>query len=371
MLIRSLRFTMTTAIDHGIAAFGLAFPPLGVAAGTLAELRGEDVQKYVVGLGCQEFSLSPRHGDVVGLAAQAAGRALAQWGGDPAQIGLLAVGSESGVDMSRPLSAFVADQLGLRGQLRSYEVKHACYGGTVALRQALEWRAAGASRGKAALVIAADVALYAPADPGEPTQGAGAVAMIVEEPRVAAIDVHSTTWSEPAFDFWRPVGEAFPRVDGKLSLDCYMRAAARCFHAMVGARDLAGFTDELAAMCFHVPFPKMVRKAVRHVAASFGWDEARADELYFAKVDPTMAWNKRSGNTYTASLWTAVARALVGRPAGARISAFSYGSGFGSELLTLTAGPDAAAGAWATAVEQDFAARRFLSLVEYDALRRA
>ena len=362
---------MNAPTSHGIAAFGLAFPPLAVAAGTLAELRGEDPQKYVVGLGCEEFCVSPRHADVVGLAAQAARRALAHWGGDPSQIGLLAVGSESGVDMSRPLSAFVADQVGLRGQLRSYEVKHACYGGTVALRQALEWRASGASRGKAALVIAADVALYAPADPGEPTQGAGAVAMIVEEPRIAAIDLHSATWSEPAFDFWRPVGESFPRVDGKLSLDCYMRAAARCFRGLYGEQDLADVTAELAAMCFHVPFPKMVKKAVRHLGAAFGWDEARADALYAEKVEPTMAWNRRSGNTYTASLWTAVARALVGLPAGRKLSAFSYGSGFGSELLTLTAGADAAAGGWAAEVEQDFAARRFLSLVEYDALRRA
>lgn len=362
---------MHTITSHGIAAFGLAFPPLGVAATTLAELRGEDPQKYVVGLGCREFCFSPRHGDVVELAARAARRALDNWGGDPGQLGLLAVGSESAVDMSRPLSAFVADRLGLAGALRSYEVKHACFGGTVALRQALEWRASGASRGRAALVIAADVALYAPADPGEPTQGAGAVAMVVEEPRVAAVELESAAWSEPAFDFWRPVGESFPRVDGKLSLDCYMRAAARCFRGMFGERDLAAATDELAAMCFHVPFPKMVKKAVRHVAASYGWDEARADALYAAKVEPTMAWNQRSGNTYTASLWTAVARALVGLPEGRRISAFSYGSGFGSELLALTAGPAAAAGGWADAVEQDFAARRFLSSAEYDALRRA
>ncbi len=85
--------------------------------------------------------------------------------------------------MSRPLSAWVADKLGLAGAVRSYEVKHACYGATLALRQAVEWKESGAAAGKAALVIAADVALYELEDPGEPTQGAGAVAMVVDEAR--------------------------------------------------------------------------------------------------------------------------------------------------------------------------------------------
>ena len=59
---------------------------------------------------------------------------------------MLAVGTETAVDMSRPLSAWVADRLGLKGAVRSYEVKHACYGGTLALRQAAEWRLSGAAR---------------------------------------------------------------------------------------------------------------------------------------------------------------------------------------------------------------------------------
>ena len=76
------------------------------------------------------------------------------------------------------------------------------------MRQATEWVASGAARGKAALVVASDVALYAPKDPGEPTQGAGAVAMIIsEDARIAEIELASYPYSMPVFDFWRPVGE--------------------------------------------------------------------------------------------------------------------------------------------------------------------
>ena len=61
--------------------------------------------------------------------------------------------------------------------------------------------------------------------------------MVIDEPEVASIDAVSYPWSEPEFDFWRPVGDAYPSVDGALSLDCYRRAAENCFKALVSKRD--------------------------------------------------------------------------------------------------------------------------------------
>lgn len=353
----------------GIASIGLAFPSLALPLEELAQLRGVDPAKYTLGLGCQEMALCGPGTGAVDLAETAARRALAHWGGDLSQIGLLAVGTESALDMSRPLSAWVAERLRLAGAVRSYEVKHACYGGTLALRQAVEWRGGGAAEGRAALVVATDVALYAPSDPGEPTQGAGAVAMVVEEPEVAAIDLASHPWSEPAFDFWRPVGEDFPRVDGQFSLDCYKRAAAHCFRSWLGRRPAAEAFGELTALCFHVPFPKMVKKAVLHLGEDLGLSATDVTELFNTKVDPQMNWNRRSGNSYTASLWISVAQALAGLTEGERLTAFSYGSGFGAELLSLTAGPRAAEGAWAAEVEADFTGRELIDATRYEELR--
>ena len=359
---------MHFATDTGIASIGLQLPPLAMDVRELAALRGADPDKYTLGLGCGEMALCPQGYGVVELAAGAAKRALARWDGSLEDIGLIVVGTETARDMSRPLSAFVAEELGLKGDVRSYEVKHACYGGTLALRQALEWRLSGAARGKAALVIAADVALYAPEDPGEPTQGAGAVAMIVAEPTVARLSTETFAYSEPAFDFWRPVGDSFPSVEGKLSLECYQRGTERCFQQLVEHAGKETF-DALEAVCFHVPFPKMVKKATRQLGEAFGWSDEETSAFFTGKVDPTMDWNRHSGNAYTASLWLSVAQALAGLKAGTRIGAFSYGSGFGSELFVVEAGEAAAAAAWRADIEADLADRRLIDQEAYRSLR--
>ena len=362
---------MTTVPATGIAALGLAFPSLALPVESLAALRSVDPAKYTVGLGCKTIALCAPGEDAVTLAVRAAERALERWGGDRSRIGLLAVGTETDKDQSRPLSAFVAEALGLRGAIRSYEVKHACYGGTLALRQAIEWRRSGAAGTRAALVIASDVALYALEDGGEPTQGAGAVAFIVDDPRVADVATQTYAYSEPAFDFYRPVGQSFPTVDGPLSLDCYVRAATACFAQLRDDPDAPVALDDATSVCFHVPFPKMVTKAVRGVGEALGWSADRTAALLRDRVEPTMAWNREVGNAYTASTWIAVAHALRGLPVGAPLLAFSYGSGFGAELLTLRAGVEASAGAWSADVEQDLAARRVVTADEYATLRAA
>ncbi|MEL7060069.1 MAG: hydroxymethylglutaryl-CoA synthase [Acidobacteriota bacterium] len=365
------------ADDVGIASIGIALPSEALPVEELARVRAVDPAKYRIGLGCREIALCGAGESVVDLAAEAARRALERWGGPRERLGLLAVGTESAVDMSRPLSAWVADRLDLRGAVRSYEVKHACYGGTLALRQALEWRASGAARGQAALVVAADEALYEPGSAGEPTQGAGAVAFVVDAPRVASIARRSWAWSEPAFDFWRPVGEAYPRVDGPFSLDCYRTATERCVGAWLEETVAANVSSEasrealhsLHAIAFHVPFPKMVKKAVRHLGETLGWSEPEADALFDQSVVPTMEWNRRVGNCYTASLWLSVARALAGAEEGSRLLAFSYGSGFGAELLELSAGAEAASGSWRDDVDQALRSRRLLDGEAYLARR--
>ena len=64
-----------------------------------------------------------------------------------------------------------------------------------------------------------------------------------------------------------------------------------------------------------------------------------------------------------------MARALVGLSQGTPIIAFSYGSGYGAELLQLAAGPAAASAPWVSDVEDDLRARKPVDMWGYETLR--
>lgn len=355
----------------GIAAIGLSIPPLAMKLDELAKLHGVDAEKYTIGLGCQEMALCPDNMNVVDLAEIASKRALANWHGNLNDIGMLVVGTETGLDMSRPLSSWVMERLNLKGPIRSYEVKHACFAGTLAVRQALEWRLSENSKGKAALVIAADQGLYAYAHPGEPTQGSGAIAMIIDQGEIAVIEPISYAWSSPEYDFWRPVGEPFPSVNGRLSMECYKLAVIECFKQLLqGKNDLIELLNNYAYCCFHVPFPKMVMKAFTHLGTSYGLAAEQIATLYQQKVVPTLAWNIQIGNCYTASLWFTVANALANMQQHQQVLAFSYGSGFGAELLTMVANHNKPKPYWQEYLQADFANRKFISYEDYLLLRK-
>lgn len=355
----------TTKQEFGISAIGMAIPQYALPLTELAKIRGVDPTQYTHNLGCEMMALCGPKENVITLAVEAAKRAFNNWDGLPEQIGLVVVASETTVDMSRPLSSWVMSALHLKGQIRAYEVKHACYGGTVALRQAIEWHLAGNAKGKAALVIAADVAMYAPEHSGEPTQGAGAVAMIIEAPTIAAINPQSYYWSEPQFDFWRPIGQPYPEVNGRLSLICYINALVQCFAQLAPKQDLSNFLDEFNYICCHTPFPKMVFSAVKRLGDYCGWDSTAIANNYAQKILPTMAWNQQIGNSYTASLWFAVTNALTRMQPKQQLLAFSYGSGCGAEVLSLQCMTAQHNSVWQQELEHDLKNRTIIDASYY------
>ena len=62
--------------------------------------------------------------------------------------------------------------------LQGVDSLNACYGGTAALFNAVNWVESRAWDGRLALVVAADIAMYA-AGPARPSGGCGAIAMLV------------------------------------------------------------------------------------------------------------------------------------------------------------------------------------------------
>jgi len=375
----------------GIHSIGVAIPRRFVDMADLAHARGVDPAKYFHGLGAREMAVAEPGEDTVALATVAARRALAA--GDVArhQLGLLVVGTETGVDHSKPVASFVHGLLELPQAMRVYDAQHACYGGTAGLMAAVEWIASGAADGRAALVVCSDIARYGIATAGEPTQGAGAVAMVIaSQPGLLEIDVGiSGAASSHVHDFWRPLGLREAQVDGHYSVQCYLDAVATAYRGWRNravARDVVrgdGMVSErLARICYHVPFCKMARKAhvqlrrcdlddagVTEAAATSAAEDERSAASFRAQVEPSLALCARIGNIYTGSLYLGLAGLLdaqAERLVGERIGLFSYGSGCTSEFFSGVVARGAAERIAAARLDEALAARERISVAEYE-----
>lgn len=381
----------------GIEALAVALPERYVELEDLAKARGVDPAKYTTGLGGKQMAVTDPGEDSVALAANAVGALLRATGQDPGQLGMLAVGTESGVDHAKPVASYVHGLHGLPRAMRTFDIQHACYGGTAGLMAAAEWIASGAAAGRKALVVCADVARYELLGPGEPTQGGAAVALLVSDtPDLLALDLGiSGAATQHVHDFWRPSGRREALVDGHYSVKCYLEAlgeAYRGWRQRALERELVrpGPTlpsEQLARLLFHVPFCKMAKKAYAHLrqvdlelaagaplsAEALAKESAALEAKLAGQVGSSLWLNARVGNAYTASLYLALAGLLeteASALAGQRLGLFSYGSGYCSELFSGVVGERAAARIAAAGLEELLARRERVDVAEYERLYR-
>lgn len=347
----------------GIDSLAVAVPRRYLDITDLARARGVDPAKYTQGLGAREMAVADPGEDTVSLAATAGRRALDAAGIAKSSLGLIVVGTETGVDHSKPVASFVHGLLDLPRAMRVYDTQHACYGGTAGLMTALEWIASGAAAGKSALVICSDIARYGVDTAGEPTQGAGAIAMVVSaDPALVEIDLGvSGTSSTHVHDFWRPLGHREAQVDGHYSVQCYLDAVADAYTGWKAAAAERDIAPSLARICYHVPFCKMAKKAHLHL----GFDEASFE----TQVAPSLGLCARIGNVYTGSLYLGLAGLLdaqAGELARRRIGLFSYGSGCTSEFFSGTIAHAAPGRIAAARIAEVLAQRERITVADYE-----
>ena len=376
----------------GIEALSVALPRRTLHLEDLARARGVDPAKYIAGLGVREMAVTDPGEDTVALAATAVRRLIDANGVDPASIGMLAVGTETGVDHSKPVASYVQGAVGVPRQMRVFDVQHACYGGTAALMGAAEWIASGVAGGRNALIICSDIARYGVQTAGEPTQGAGAVALLVSQrPELVALDLGlNGTSSAHVFDFWRPLGRREAVVDGHYSIECYLEAlsgAYRDWRGRAEAKEIVrrGATalpsEQLAALGYHVPFCKMAKKAharlrrcdLDDVLGAFdeGREEREGASSFERQVAGSLTLCSRVGNIYTGSLYLGLAGMLdtgAAALAGKRIGLFSYGSGCASEFFSGVVGKNAAERIERAHLDEVVGSRERVTVEEYERL---
>jgi len=173
--------------NSGISGFASYMPPHRVQLAQWCQWTGDQFDKIhnVVG---NSFRMCGANENAYTMAATAVLRLIEQYDVDPQSIGYLALGTESSTDNSAGaviVKGMVNRALREAGRSeisRACEVpefKHACLGGVYALKAANRYLATD-GHNRTAIVVCADIAEYERASSGEPTQGAGAVAMLVE-----------------------------------------------------------------------------------------------------------------------------------------------------------------------------------------------
>lgn len=313
----------------GIDKLGFYAPHLYIDMVKLAEARGDEPAKYTKGIGQDEMALSPITQDTVTMAANAALQLIDD--NDRKKIDSVIFGTETGIDHSKSGAVYVSHLLGLKKEIRAVETKQACYGATAAIQLAKGHIALNPD--SKVLILASDIARYGLATPGEVTQGAGAVAILMsKDPKIMSFEKETSYQTEDTMDFWRPIYSEEAFVDGQHSNDKYIEFFADLW-SNYGKKTGHDFTD-FEAICFHLPYTRMGEKALKPHLKEMPEEVASRLQANY-KISTT--YNRLVGNIYTGSLYLSLLSLLENNSdlkPGARIGLFSYGSGSVGEFFT-------------------------------------
>jgi hydroxymethylglutaryl-CoA synthase len=272
----------------GVSGLSVYVPRLRVSLESWCEWTDNpwDKVQNVVG---RSFRVVGRHENVYTMAANAVLRLIRQNDIDPRNVHYLGLGTESSTDNAvgavivRGMVDRALDQLGmprLPRQLEVPEFKHACLGGIYALKGALRY-VSHDGRGRQAIVVSSDVAEYERGSTGEQTQGAGAVAALVEaQPKLFGVDLwHAGSASDyRGPDFRKPFARHFtegyavrtrrpsdfPVFSGKYSTVSYLDETVHAVESMLERLGVSAgqYYRDVKALFFHRPYHLMPIQAM-------------------------------------------------------------------------------------------------------------
>ncbi len=367
---------MSTETDNNVGILGIEvyFPNIFVTQVDLEIANGASAGKYTIGLGQDEMAFTGDREDINSISLTVVKNLLEKYEIDPKTVGRLEIGTESLVDKSKSTKTVLMELFAESGNkdIEGATVVNACYGGTAALLNALAWVDSSAWDGRFAIVVAADIAVYADG-PARPTGGCGSVAMLVGRNAPLKIDLRTrTTHATHVWDFFKPNMESeYPTVNGALSQTCYLTALDDCYSRFIqkskAIRSKDSCVENTDYFVFHSPYNKLVQKSfgrllyqdmvmgVRDNSAIAKWLsmpvektyedkeletalKSASSAAYKAKVEVSCVTSKKVGNTYTASVWLNLATlvsTLGNELLDKNVTLFSYGSGALASMLAI------------------------------------
>ena len=277
-------------MEFGIDAIDYYLPKIALKISSLAERRNIIPAKLEKGLGLKFMSLPDVNEDTASMAANALLKLIDNNKIDPTTIGRIYMGTESALDASKPTATYalapvekiLATSYGERcfKNCDVLDMTFACIGAVDALENCLDWVRSNPSR--KAIVIASDTAKYELESPGEYTQGAGAVAMLIgSDPSIISFKSSIGISMKHVSDFFKPrrkLDNTFlktkntsiqdltnsnkeklelyfeePVFDGQYSNECYQNRITEALDHFKKQEEI-DFIEDWNHLIFHLPY---------------------------------------------------------------------------------------------------------------------
>ncbi|MHA1791448.1 MAG: hydroxymethylglutaryl-CoA synthase family protein [Promethearchaeota archaeon] len=247
-------------LDVGIDAVGFYAPKNRLLLKDLAKKRGIDPAKFKYGLLAEEIAVPDYGEDAVSMAMMAANNAFSRGNIDPKEIEAIFVGSESLPYAVKSIASILSVFLGVNENSFTGDTLHACAGATIGILNAIGLINTGIIN--KALVIGTDISKYPIGSPGEPTQGAGAVAIVIsKDPRIARIGSKFGKVSGHVNDFFRTLYSENAEVFGHYSTNAYLHFVLKTYDDF--KKQAGPFLADYYV--FHAPFGKMPIKSFQKI----------------------------------------------------------------------------------------------------------
>jgi hydroxymethylglutaryl-CoA synthase len=381
-------------------------------------INGDKLKK---GLGIEKMAFLDVHEDTATMAANALNNLIEKNDMDPLGINRIYLGTESALDSSKPTATYAVDMVEQKFGKRVFkhtdvvDMTFACVGAVDVLQNALDYVRVHPE--DKVVVIASDFAKYDLESPGEYTQGAGAVALLVESaPQLMSFSATFGVGFKSAHDFFKPrrqypvnaetqdyttdktlqVYREEPVFDGQFSNQCYQnRIREAYFHYKSKASVNETLHDRWSSLIFHLPYASHGKRIFTEIyqlekdnrqpddtsAQIYDFDTlkalAKSDEyraFVQKKINTAQLASGQIGNMYSASIFMSLISELVYKKddlkAGERFGFIAYGSGSKAKVFEGHLAKGFASSVNNLQLEERLADRQAIDFETYEQLHR-
>lgn len=303
----------------GIVGYGCYIPKFRITIEEIARVWGQNPETIKKNLLIEEKSVPDMDEDTITISVEAARNALLRAGINPKEINALYIGSESHPYAVKPSGTVVSEALDIGPDVNVVDTEFACKAGTTCIILCAGLVKAGYI--KYGLGIGADTSQGRPGDALEYTAAAGGAAFIIGNNSVLAEIEDWCSFTTDTSDFWRREGRNYPshgaRFTGKPAYFKHVLSASKMLMERTGLKP-----SDFKYIVLHMPNGKFPIKAAKTLG--FSMEQLKPGFVI-----------KKIGNTYSGSSLLGLTAVLDIAKPGDRVLLTSYGSGAGSDSLSI------------------------------------